>query len=167
MPRSSLHRPVSRVAFALALGFAMAPRGAVASECAGPVGEAFVAPSGREVITAFGPRRHPLFGDVRMHAGLDYGGPVGDPVVATRSGRVAEAGQNGADGKFVRLDHGGGLASRYTHLSAIAVEPGVCVARGAAIGAMGSTGLATGPHLHFEVLSTGRLIDPAPLITGK
>lgn len=106
------------------------------------------------------------FGEVgptspRGHAGLDIAAPLGTPVKAARSGRVVVAGPTGGPyGIMVVIDHGDGMVTRYAHLSAVTVEAGQKVKRDRVIGAIGSTGFSTGPHLHFEVRQNGRLSDP-------
>ncbi|WP_338467318.1 M23 family metallopeptidase [Novosphingobium sp. ZN18A2] len=109
----------------------------------------------------FGMRRHPILGYVRMHDGIDYGAPMGSPIYAVADGVVSFAGRRGGYGNFVKLDNGGGIATGYGHMSRIAVSGGQPVRRGQVIGYVGSTGLSTGPHLHFEVRRNGRPIDPA------
>lgn len=105
----------------------------------------------------FGPRGN------WFHPGLDFEAPTGTPVHAARSGRVAFAGWDaGGYGNLVVLDHGGGVTSRYAHLSAIAVRAGTYVVAGATVGRVGATGRATGPHLHFEVRVRDAATDPLP-----
>ncbi len=115
--------------------------------------------SGRQT-SGFGMRLHPLLGYNRFHRGIDFGAPHGAPVYAVTDGRVAFAGRSGGHGNHVRLNHDAGLGSGYSHLSRIAVRPGQTVRRGQVIGYVGSTGLSTGPHLHFEVYRQGQAIDP-------
>ena len=112
------------------------------------------------VTSGFGPRRHPILGYMRMHAGLDFKAGYGQPIYAVSDGVVAFAGRNGGYGNFVRLNHSGGLASGYGHMSRIAARPGGKVRRGQIIGYIGSTGLSTGPHLHYELYRNGRAINP-------
>lgn len=96
-----------------------------------------------------------------FHSGLDLAAPAGTPVLAPAGGFVAGAGEAGSCGIHVLLDHGGGLATLYCHLSAALVGAGEPVFSGEPIGRVGATGLATGPHLHFEVHRGGRPVDPA------
>jgi len=114
------------------------------------------------VTSPFGWRTHPVFGDRRFHKGVDFGAPAGTAVLAAAEGRIADAGWRGNYGLYVRIDHGGGIETTYAHLSRLA--PGVAAGRrirkGQRIGAVGQTGIATGPHLYFEVLADGRHIDP-------
>lgn len=114
------------------------------------------------ITSAFGLRLHPLLGYSRMHQGVDFAAPVGEPVLAAGDGVVAAARWNGGYGQMIRLDHGSGLETLYAHLSrwAPGLAPGAPVRQGQVIGWTGATGLATGPHLHFEVLQAGRAIDP-------
>ena len=87
----------------------------------------------------------------------------GSPIYAATSGVVSFAGRHGGHGNFVRLEHGGGLATGYAHMSRIAVSPGMPVAAGQVIGYVGSTGLSTGPHLHFEAYRDGQRVNPLSL----
>lgn len=120
-----------------------------------------VAPVPGRVSSNFGMRRHPILGYKRMHAGMDFRASRGTPIVAVTDGRVASAGRAGGCGKAVKLNHGGGLATRYCHMSRIAVRDGQSVRRGQVIGYVGSTGLSTGPHLHYEMYRGGRAVNPA------
>ena len=106
-------------------------------------------------------RRHPILGYRRMHAGLDFKARHGTPIVAVTDGRVLSAGRAGGCGNAVKLRHGGGIDTRYCHMSRIAVPRGASVKRGQVIGYVGSTGLSTGPHLHYEMYRGGRAINPA------
>ncbi|WP_133366339.1 M23 family metallopeptidase [Qipengyuania sediminis] len=120
-----------------------------------------VAPVPGRVTSHFGQRRHPVLGFVRMHAGLDFGAASGTPVVAVTDGRVTSAGRMGGCGIAVRIDHGNALQTRYCHMSRMAAYPGQLVRRGEVIGYVGSTGLSTGPHLHYEMYRGGRPVNPA------
>jgi hypothetical protein len=106
-------------------------------------------------------RRHPILGYRRMHEGLDFKASHGTPIVAVSDGRVSAAGRAGGCGIAVRLEHGEGLSTRYCHMSRMAVGAGQTVKRGQVIGYVGSTGLSTGPHLHYEMYRGGRVINPA------
>ncbi len=108
----------------------------------------------------FGSRVHPIFGTVRMHNGVDFRGVTGTPIAAAGDGTVVHAGPWGGYGNTVVIDHGASLATLYAHQSAIYVSPGRVVAAGHVIGAVGSTGFSTGPHLHFEVRLGGRPVNP-------
>lgn len=127
----------------------------------GELREGLVAPVPGSVTSRYGMRRHPILGIRRMHAGLDFRAPTGTPIYAVTDGRVEFAGRNGGYGNFVRLNHGSGLGTGYAHMSRIAVRPGEQVRRGQVIGHVGSTGLSTGPHLHYEMYLGGRKIDPS------
>ena len=123
--------------------------------------DGLMAPVNGPVGSRFGMRRHPILGYRRMHSGLDYRARHGTPIVAVTDGRVIGAGRMGGCGNAVRLRHGGGLDTRYCHMSRFAVNRGQSVKRGQVIGYVGSTGLSTGPHLHYEMYRGGRAIDPA------
>jgi len=117
-------------------------------------------PVAGRVTSTFGLRRHPLLGFTRMHKGMDIGAPYGAPIHAAMAGVVAFAGRNAGYGNFVKLAHGGGIGTGYGHMSRIAVRPGTRVAAGQVIGYIGSTGLSTGPHLHWEVWKNGIAVNP-------
>ncbi len=112
------------------------------------------------ITSSFGLRMHPLLGFTRMHKGLDIGAPYGSPIHAMTDGIVTFAGRTGGYGNFVKLVHGGGMASGYGHMSRIAVSSGTRVQQGQVIGYVGSTGMSTGPHLHWEVWKNGAAINP-------
>ena len=120
-----------------------------------------VAPVPGPVSSNYGMRRHPILGYRRMHGGMDFRARHGTPIVAVTDGRVVSAGRAGGCGNAVRIDHGGGMATRYCHMSRMAVNRGQDVRRGQVIGYVGSTGLSTGPHLHYEMYRGGRAINPA------
>jgi hypothetical protein len=117
-------------------------------------------PVAGHITSTFGMRMHPLLGFMRMHKGIDIGAPYGAPIYAVLDGVVATAGRSGGYGNFIKLAHGGGLASGYGHMSRFAVHAGERVSRGQVIGYVGSTGLSTGPHLHWEVWKNGQSINP-------
>ncbi|MCH7788185.1 MAG: peptidoglycan DD-metalloendopeptidase family protein [Acidobacteria bacterium] len=114
--------------------------------------------------SGFGTRVHPIFGDVRMHNGLDVAGSEGTPIRAAADGIVVMAMLREGFGNVVVIDHGGRSATVYAHQVEFAVEFGQEVVAGEIIGYVGSTGYSTGPHLHFEVRSYGQAIDPVPQI---
>ena len=120
-----------------------------------------LAPVPGGISSGYGMRRHPILGYRRMHAGLDFKASSGTPIVAVTDGRVSAAGRMGGCGNAVRLEHAGGLSTRYCHMSRIAVGGGQSVRRGQVIGYVGSTGLSTGPHLHYEMYRGGRSVNPA------
>jgi murein DD-endopeptidase MepM/ murein hydrolase activator NlpD len=113
-----------------------------------------------QLTSVFGYRTDPFLGRPALHSGVDLREAWGAPVRATAGGVVAAAGPSGGYGNMVEIDHGGGLSTRYGHLSAIAVTPGQQVHPGASIGRVGSTGRSTGPHLHYEVRINGEAVDP-------
>lgn len=112
------------------------------------------------VSSGFGMRFHPLLGYTRLHRGVDYAAPYGAPIRAVSDGYVALAGRAGGYGNQVRISHSSGLGTSYSHMSRIAVSPGTRVLQGQVIGYVGSTGLSTGPHLHFEVVRAGQVVNP-------
>lgn len=113
-----------------------------------------------DITSTFGVRLDPFLRQPAMHTGIDFRGETGDPVYAAGSGTIVQAERNGGYGLMVEVDHGNGLATRYAHLSAIAVSEGAKVASGQLIGRIGSTGRSTGPHLHYEVRLQGEASDP-------
>ena len=120
----------------------------------------FVWPVDGAVTSGFGPRTHPIYGESRMHTGIDIGASSGAPIKASDDGIVVMAGANGGYGNWTLVDHGGGLATGYGHQSSIGVSVGQRVTRGQVIGRVGSTGASTAPHLHFEVRVNGNPVDP-------
>ena len=117
--------------------------------------------------SGFGFRSDPFTGGGAMHAGLDFKGPVGTPILSAAEGRVTFAGFNGGYGKTVEITHANGLLTRYAHLSGLNVTRGQMVKRGLQIGRMGSTGRSTGSHLHFEVRLNGRAINPRKFLEAN
>jgi murein DD-endopeptidase MepM/ murein hydrolase activator NlpD len=113
------------------------------------------------ITSGYGYRTHPILGYSRLHSGTDFGAISGTPIVAASDGVVVTAGWLGGYGNAVVISHGGGVATLYAHQSRLAVGPGVRVHRGQVIGYVGSTGMSTGPHLHFEVRINGVTTDPA------
>ncbi|MEZ5670650.1 MAG: M23 family metallopeptidase [Alphaproteobacteria bacterium] len=114
------------------------------------------------ISSGFGMRRHPVLGYTRMHRGLDFAAPTGTPVYAAGDGTIAVAGWNSGYGNYVRIRHNGSTQTAYGHLSRFAqgISAGDRVEQGQVIGYVGSTGLATGPHLHYEILVNGAQVDP-------
>ncbi len=113
------------------------------------------------VITSdYGMRYHPVLHYTKLHTGIDIGAGYGDDVLAADSGTVIFAGWNNAYGKMIIIDHGNSLSTLYAHQSALLVSEGQSVQRGQVIGRVGSTGYATGPHLHFEVRVNGAIVNP-------
>lgn len=121
-------------------------------------------PAAGPLTSGYGYRTHPIFGDRRLHTGIDIGAAYGAPVIAADGGSVVFAGVMSGYGNAIVVDHGGGLATTYNHLSAFTVSSGQVVSRGAQIGAVGCTGYCTGPHLHFEVRVDGSPVDPMPYL---
>jgi murein DD-endopeptidase MepM/ murein hydrolase activator NlpD len=113
-----------------------------------------------EFTSGFGVRTDPFLGRPAMHTGLDFRASMGDPVRATANGKVVSAGWAGGYGRMVEIDHGNGLSTRYGHMSEIHVKVGDQIKIGQVIGAVGSTGRSTGPHLHYETRIDGEAVDP-------
>ena len=120
----------------------------------------FNLPSSGPISSGFGWRMHPILGYQRFHGGLDFAADYGSPILAADRGVVIFAGWYGGFGNTVILDHGNGLTTLYAHAQELYVAEGETVERGKAIAAVGSTGLSTGPHLHFEVRKEGEPVDP-------
>jgi len=112
------------------------------------------------MTSGFGNRFHPILGYVRFHDGVDLAASAGTPIVAAADGRVIGAGWRGGYGQQVQIAHAGGVDTLYGHMSRIAARAGELVRKGQVIGYVGSTGLSTGPHLHFEVTKDGRPVNP-------
>ena len=117
--------------------------------------------------SGFGYRADPFTGAAAMHAGLDFKGPIGTPILAAAKGKVVLAGFNGGYGNSVEIRHANGLVTRYAHLSGVDVRRGQMVERGVQIGRMGSTGRSTGSHLHFEVRLNGQAINPRKFLEAN
>ncbi|MGI8684044.1 MAG: murein hydrolase activator EnvC family protein [Acidimicrobiales bacterium] len=127
---------------------------------AGPGSGVLAAPVAGAVTSQFGPRVHPIFGNFRNHDGVDFGAVMSTPIRAAAAGTVVSAGVRGGYGNATIIDHGNGLATLYAHQSELFVVAGAAVTAGQVIGAVGSTGFSTGPHLHFEVRLAGSPVDP-------
>lgn len=112
-------------------------------------------------------RQHPVLGTLRAHSGVDLAASYGTPIVATSDGVVGTADWAGGYGLLVALDHGGGLQTRYGHMSRLNVAAGQKVRKGEVIGFVGSTGRSTGAHLHYEIRINGQAINPAAHLNGK
>ena len=125
-----------------------------------PVESGLAMPVNGPITSYFGNRYHPILHFTRFHAGLDIGAGWGSPIVAAGDGQVITAGWAGGYGREVRIAHGGGVMSLYGHMSQIVATPGSFVRRGQLIGYVGSSGLSTGPHLHFEVRQSGQPVNP-------
>jgi len=112
--------------------------------------------------SGFGFRRHPILGYSKMHTGVDWAAPYGTPIFASGNGTVDKVGWEGGYGKYVRVKHNNGYETAYGHMSAFArgIEPGKRIRQGQVIGFVGSTGLSTGAHVHYEIVVNGRFVDP-------
>jgi murein DD-endopeptidase MepM/ murein hydrolase activator NlpD len=117
-------------------------------------------PVAGHITSYFGYRYHPILHFSRFHAGIDIGASWGSPIVAAADGQVASAGWAGGYGRSVHIAHGGGIVTTYNHMSQIVAQPGSFVHAGQLIGYVGSSGLSTGPHLHFEVRQGGTPVNP-------
>lgn len=125
-------------------------------------------PLNSSVLTSrFGSRYHPILGLVRQHSGADLAAAQGTPVKAPSPGVVVAAQWQGGYGLMVVIDHGRGVQTRYAHLSQVAVYPGQQIGLGDVLGYVGSTGLATGPHLHYEMRLNGQAVDPIGATGGR
>jgi murein DD-endopeptidase MepM/ murein hydrolase activator NlpD len=115
-----------------------------------------------KVTSRFGRREHPILGYSAMHTGVDFGAPSGTPILAAGAGKVTMAGYNGGYGIFVKLEHTREIGTGYGHMSRLGpgIKPGVTVRQGQVIGFVGSTGMSTGPHLHYEFYRSGRAVNP-------
>jgi len=125
-----------------------------------PVSSGMVWPVNGHITSYFGYRYHPILHFSRFHAGVDIGASWGSPIVAAADGQIAAAGWAGGYGRQVRIAHGGGIVTTYNHMSEIVASPGSYVHAGQLIGYVGSSGLSTGPHLHYEVLKDGTPVNP-------
>ncbi|WP_240224742.1 FimV/HubP family polar landmark protein [Rheinheimera hassiensis] len=112
------------------------------------------------ITSKFGMRLHPVFGEMKQHNGIDIAAKRGASITAVQDGIVVRATHSPTFGKIVELDHGNGTVTRYAHADSIEVDVGEFVKKGSQIATVGSTGLATGPHIHFEVLEHGRQVNP-------
>jgi murein DD-endopeptidase MepM/ murein hydrolase activator NlpD len=126
------------------------------------------APISRYSLTSpWGVRRDPFNNQLAMHNGLDMAAPTGTEIKARAPGKVTFAGRNGVYGNMVEIDHGHGIRTRYGHMSAISVKQGQTVVARDRLGAVGSTGRSTAPHLHYEVLFNGKTMDPRKFVEAK
>ena len=122
--------------------------------------DGLMAPVAGRITSRFGSRVHPILRFARMHSGIDFGAGWGSPIVAAADGQVVGAGWSGGYGRQVRVEHADGIVTTYSHMSGFAASPGETVRQGQVIGYVGSSGLSTGPHLHFEVRMNGQAVDP-------
>ena len=124
-----------------------------------------IQPTEGTIVSSFmASRWHPILERARPHLGLDIVAPTGTPVHSAAKGRVVYAGRRGDFGNMVEIDHGYGRVTRYAHMSRTLVRLGQTVTRGQVIGQVGMTGLAVGPHLHYEVLIDGKPANPRSFI---
>ncbi len=129
-------------------------------------------PSGRPTqapmeTSSYGYRRDPFNGLAAFHAGIDFRGTYGQPILSAADGRVSYVGVRNGYGNVVEIEHGRGFMTRYAHLSGFRTRVGESVARGQEVGRMGSTGRSTGTHLHFEVRVNGAAVDPRPFLEAR
>ena len=139
-----------------------------------PVSTGMSLPVAGRITSTFGYRVHPILRFKRFHGGVDFGAGWGSPIVAAADGQVVGAGWAGGYGRQVRIAHGDGLLTSYSHMSEIVAESGTIVRQGQLIGYVGSSGLSTGPHLHYEVKRYGERVNPlsvqftsAPLVDAR
>ena len=123
-------------------------------------------PSCTYITSRFGLRVHPITGEQKSHTGIDIGAGYGASIVAADGGTVTLAGEKGGYGNCVMIDHGNGYVTLYGHMSSFTVSAGQVVSKGETIGYVGSSGIATGPHCHFEIFSGGSRIDPEQFFSG-
>ena len=124
------------------------------------ISSGLMAPVAGRITSGFGYRYHPILHFNRFHAGIDFGAPLGTPIAAAADGQVVGAGYSGGYGRQVRIAHSGGYVTTFSHMSSIVAEAGTPVRQGQVIGYVGSSGLSTGPHLHFEVRIGGQPVNP-------
>lgn len=115
--------------------------------------------------STYGYRDHPVDGEYKFHNGVDIGGQMGEPIGAFAAGTVEYIGENDDHGLYLQIDHGNGVKSFYAHCSKLLVSQGQTVAAGETVALVGSTGVSTGPHLHFEIKCAGVHVDPAYYLT--
>lgn len=130
-------------------------------------GAALAAPVVAPISSGYGQRLDPLTGELDFHAGVDLAAPRGTPVRAAAAGAVVFSGDKGTAGNLVELRHRDGTRTSYAHLENVRVRAGEAVTAGQVLGAVGSTGRTTGPHLHFAVERAGEAVDPAPLLEKR
>ena len=120
-----------------------------------------------QLSSTYGWRRHPFHTEPSVHEGLDFAAPTGTPILASAGGVVRTAAYQGGFGNLIEIDHGDGLLTRYAHAKILLVKKGALVTQGQMIARVGSTGLSTGPHLHFEVRKYDQPLDPRTYLTGS
>jgi len=121
------------------------------------------------LTSGFGLRRHPLLGEYKMHTGVDWASTAGTPILAAGNGTIEEVGRKGFNGNYIRIRHANGYQTAYSHMARFAAgaAPGVKVRQGQVIGYIGTTGLSSGPHLHFEVLVNNQFVNPLSIEEGR
>ncbi|MGF1677176.1 MAG: M23 family metallopeptidase [Rivularia sp. (in: cyanobacteria)] len=129
-----------------------------------PLDSAFPTVPGTPITSGFGWRNHPLTGERKFHSGIDFAAPEGTPIYAYQAGSVEFAQWKGGYGITAIIDHGLGKSTLYAHASQLAVKEGEKVSQGQMIGKVGSTGLSTAPHLHFEVQLNDKPVNPRPYL---
>ena len=127
----------------------------------------FAWPVAGRITSGFGLRVHPILRFARMHRGIDFGAGSGTPIVAASDGQVIASGWAGGYGRQIRISHVGGLVTSYSHMSRMVAEAGSFVRQGQLIGYVGSSGLSTGPHLHYEVYRNGTAVNPLSVKFGS
>ncbi|WP_419696485.1 M23 family metallopeptidase [Mesorhizobium muleiense] len=132
------------------------------------IANGMVTPVNGVMTSTFGPRKHPILGTVRIHKGVDWAAPLGTPIAAAFDGEIVFQGDGSGYGNLVKISHGDGSETRYAHMQKFADKAGVGakVKAGDIIGYIGTTGLSTGPHLHFELYRNGQAIDPLGTVTA-
>ncbi|CAH2396649.1 M23 family metallopeptidase [Mesorhizobium escarrei] len=132
------------------------------------VANGMVTPVNGVMTSTFGPRKHPILGTVRIHKGVDWAAPLGTPIAAAFDGEIVFQGDGSGYGNLVKISHGNGSETRYAHMQKFADKAGVGakVKAGDIIGYIGTTGLSTGPHLHFELYRNGQAVDPLGTVTA-
>ena len=121
--------------------------------------------NGARLSSSYGMRKHPILGYNKMHQGTDFAAPMGTPIMASGSGKILKAGWCGGGGNCVKIRHNSTYSTVYAHMSKFArgIKKGVRVSQGQIIGYVGSTGMSTGPHLHYEVIKNGKKINSQTL----
>ncbi|AEI37848.1 MAG: M23 family metallopeptidase [Zymomonas mobilis subsp. pomaceae] len=127
----------------------------------------FIVPVSGRITSPFGYRYHPILGITRFHKGIDISGPYGTPIKAAADGQVIYAGQRSGYGNFILIDHGRGIETAYGHMSRLFAHQGQYISQGQMIGQIGSSGLSTGPHLHYEVHYNNTPINPNNFVSAS